>query len=231
MSEEIKDVKEEVKEEKVEVKSDSSSDEKEFSFEELTGMGEKKIPYNRFKEVNDEKKALKVELENMKTSVKQEIEEAILKEQVKAMANKPVDEFDDLLSEYPSKGNEDISGLKNEIKVLQDQLKNVADFTEQNALKQEINSLKKAFPSMNEEHVLTLKKMHKDASLEECAKFSHDQFLGHAKQVYEKMLEEKKAAKDSKLVTGAERIRNLKPEEKPKSLAEARAAMYKFMKE
>jgi len=73
--------------------------------------------------------------------------------------------------------------------------------------------------------------MHPDVSLEECAKFSHDKFYSHAKNIYEKMLEDKKAAQERKVISASEKMRNLKPEEKPKSLAEAKAAMEKFMKE
>lgn len=207
--------------------SDSSPEE----FGDLFGTTDNKIPYSRFKEVNDERKALKAELENVKSSVKTQVEDIVLKEQMKALTQQSKQDelsFDDL---DPIQNNSDISVLKEELNMLKNQLKTVSEFTENNVLNQNLQQLKSAFPGMNEEHVLALKKMHPNSDLEECAKYSHDKFTSHTKKLYNQMIEEKKVAQSQKSVLGAERIRNLKPEEQPKDLEEARVAFMKFMKE
>lgn len=231
MSNEEKDVKEVEKNEEIvkEEKSDSSPEEL-GNFDDLFGSTDNKIPYSRFKEVNDEKKALKAELDKTKTSIKEQVEEALLKEQMKALVA-PKDEWNLDSIDANAPVNTEVNSLKEELALLKGQLKIVSEFTENNALKQNLDNLRSSFPGMDEEHVLALKKMHPDANLEECAKYSHDKFNKHIKNLWNKTVEEKKAAQAQKSVIGAERIRNLKPEDKPKTLDEARAAFMKFTKD
>jgi hypothetical protein len=149
---------------------------------------------------------------------------------LEAQLTKPAEDDYSYLTE-PVVANKDVDTLKGEVEALRNQLKAVSEFTEKNALTQEMKQLKTSFPAMNNEHVLAIKKLRPDLALDECAKHSHDMFLSHAKETYQSMLEKKKADAETKKVTGPERIRNLKPGEAPKDLDKAKELMMKFMKD
>jgi hypothetical protein len=226
--------KEETKEEETSVEEKASStDPDEELYESVVGSKENKIPYSRFKEVNDAKKAAEAKIAEFESEVEARVEQEVrnrLIEQELVNKTRTDDEFN-FLSETEDTTKKEIEDLKGTIKQLSNQLEGVARYTEENILKQQLKQLKESFPAMNEEHVLAAKKLSPKADLEELAKYSNDMFLSHAKGIYQKMLDEKKVQANKAKVTGAERIKAMKPKEAPKSLEEAKDLMLKFVQE
>jgi len=59
-----------------------------INFDEIFGSEEsKQIPYGRFKQVNEEKKALKAEIDNLKAQQEKIIQDAVLRAKMEAMTS------------------------------------------------------------------------------------------------------------------------------------------------
>jgi len=220
-----KDVKIEEPKQETPTSPSNSQNESEISeFEQLSNFTENKIPYSRFKEVNDERKTLKQELDNLKSQINSKVEEAVYQAKMKNLIDNT-----QIPSYAAPEEDIEINVLKNEVNELKSQLQQFSRATESNLIKQELKQLKEIFPAMSEEHVLALRKTNPNASIEECAKYSHDQFSSHAKKVYEKLLQEKKQAAENlkTSISSFPKLPSMKPEERPKTIKEVTAFIKK----
>jgi len=233
-----KDTKQEdVKKEEAEATSAEETNEEkdEYGYDSIVGTKENKIPYSRFKEVNDKGKAAQAELDDLKASMNDQVNEAVkmkmLEDKLLNTEEAPVDDYSQYLDpdNNSAQTKAEVSELKAQIAQLTNQVQEVSAFAEQKALDQDLKVLKKEFPAMNTEHVLAIKKMKPNVSLEEIAKYSNDTFNNHAKETYQAMLEKKKSDAEKKKTVGVERIRNITADEKPKDIKDAKALMLKFM--
>jgi hypothetical protein len=214
--------------------SEASADEKEEEelYETIMGNKENKIPYSRFKEVNDAKKAAEAKIAELEAGISARVDQAVKDKLIEQqLLNKPEIEEDYSFLDPDSGTKQEVEALKQQISELAAQVQGVSQYTEENILKQELKNLKAIFPAMNEEHVLAAKKLSPNTSLEEIAKYSNDMFNNHAKKVFNEMIEQKKKAAETAKVVKKEAIKALPPEEKPKTMAEARKIMMQFMDE
>lgn len=211
--------------------SEASAEEKVDEYDSIMGSKENKIPYSRFKEVNDAKKAAEVKIAELEAGVDSRVAEAVKNQMIEQqLLNKPQEEDYSFLDPAPVDGTkQEVEALKEQIAVLGEQLQGVSRYTEENILKQELKNLKTIFPAMNEEHVLAAKKLSPNTSLEEIAKYSNDMFTNHAKEVFNKMIEQKKNAAETAKVVKKEAIKSLPPDAKPKTVAEATKLMMQFI--
>jgi hypothetical protein len=239
MAEEAKDVKEEVEEsttEEVENGSESATDkggESDFSDVELFGGQERDIPYSRFKEVNSKKKEAERELKHLQADMDSRVQDAVYKKELQLRR-----EYENRLAaqdttndygydNYESSDSAEVRALKAEVESLKKTVGDATNEIEKDKLKRELKSLKKEYPALQEEHVMAVAKIRPNWSWEECAEYSHQKMAAHVKNQYESMVANKKEAAKRKPL-GAEGIRNMKPEERPKSFQEAarKAAQY-----
>jgi len=201
------------------------------------------IPYSRFKEKVDQVKDLEKQINKIRTESEAstaktraemqsyyESEIARIQRDLSAKSNE--DTFDSYLHDedtskiskaYDSK----VSGLLQEINELKSTVKDLATTRETEVLRGQVTKLKDVYPSMDEEHVYAIKKIKPDWSLEECAEYSHNKWEEKLQSKFTKMMEEKKQAA-KKPVFGPDGKLNIKPNERPKSISEAKKMMLQW---
>jgi len=208
------------------VENQESSTEELNEFDELFGVSEDtgKIPYNRFKQVNDEKNVLKEQIASLKATVDAQIAEAVRNAKVDSLVNKS-DEIEEFTFEdTPSK---EISELKAMIERQANELKGMQQETKYKELSNQIKTLKASFPEMDEDTVLAYKQKRPDLPIEELAKYSHDRNRKKIEDAVTRILNEKKEAAKTNKVIGKESLRAFATKEgkERKSLSETEDAV------
>lgn len=239
-----KDVKEEVEEsttKEVVNESDSTTDKDKNEDEsndedvDLFGGQEGDIPYARFKEVNSKKKEAEKELNVLKNDMQSQVDDAVyrreleLRREYEDRLTNMQSTNDDSYDDYESGESADIKALKQEVSELQKTVKDNVSDLERDKLQRNIKSLKKEYPALQEEHVMAIAKIRPKWSWEECAEYSHKIMKTHVNNIYTDMVEQKKVAAKKKVTLGAEGLRNMKPEDKPKTFAEAAEKAVQFL--
>lgn len=227
MSEEQKDVKQEViapetAKASAEVKTDAKEEVNE----------DRAVPYARFKEVIDTKKTLEKKLKETESLVEQKVNETARQYQAyyeSELAKLQRQQQDIYATETPQSAPES-DVLKREIEMLKSTLNDVIVDREQTKIQTQINQLREVYPELDDEHVLAIKKLNPSMDLQEIAEHSHNKFSNLVKTRFNKMIEKKKEdAKKTVLVSDGKLV--LKPEEKPKTLKDAKKMYLKFMEE
>jgi hypothetical protein len=209
------------------------------------GVKDRAIPYSRFKEKVDQVKDLERKMKAIEQQSKEstnkvkaemqsyyESEIAKMKRDLDQKAQE--DTFDDYLDDDDVKKinrayEEKIQNLMNDISGLKEKVTDLSSQRESEVLRGQVTKLKEVYPSMDEEHVYAIKKIKPDWSLEECAEYSHNKWEEKLKTRWAKTMEEKKkAAKNS--IFGDDGQINIKPEERPKTMKEAKEMMLKWAK-
>lgn len=236
MSEDTKDVKETIQ--------DSSSD-KAAAVSVDTGKTEetkdifedenkRTIPYSRFKEMVDTKKGLEKQVKQMEKLVEDKVNETARQYQTYyeaelAKINRTLQSNDSLMTEESNPYDGKISELTSQLTNLRSTIENLRSESEVTKFNNEVSKLKDVYPMLDEEHVMAVKKIKPDWSLEECAEYSHVKWDGKIKGKVNEILEKKKeAAKKPVFVSGDKFV--LKPEEKPRNLKDAKKKYMEFMK-
>jgi len=234
MSEENKeDVKTEVTETSAEtkedVKTESSTETKEDEFD-FESDENRNIPYARFKKVNDKRKDVERKLKTFEAQMDVKVQDGVYRKEMELRrdyedrllsANKTnTDDFsyDDQNSVGTTR---EMDTLKQELSEIKKTLNDVSTQSERDRIKTTVSSLKDIYPELDEEHVYAMKRARPEWAWEDCAEYSHKKFSTHLQNKWKEMVENKKKAALKK-VTGSEGIRNLKPEDKPKTFKEAR---------
>jgi hypothetical protein len=197
-----------VKETTEEVVEDQESSTEELNeFDELFGVSEDtgKIPYNRFKQVNDEKNELKEQVNALKASVDAQIAEAVRNAKLDNLVNKPADEIEEFTFEDNS--SKEINELKAMIEKQANELRGMQQETRYKELSSQIKTLKTSFPEMDEDTVLAYKQKRPDLPLEELAKYSHDRNRKKIEDAVTRILNEKKEAAKQNKVIGKEALK------------------------
>lgn len=200
--------------------------------EENYETAQKDIPYPVFQKKNaklrETEKKLKDYEKNMERKVQEEVyrkEMELRREYEAKIMAKPKD--DDFTYDEPQK-LDDAKALKEEIESLRKQVTEVSTITEQDRINKTIDELKYEFPELGKEHVLAIKRARPDWNWDECAEYSHNYFKAELDKRWKGMVESKKQAATKK-ISGAEGIRSMKPEERPKSFKELQKFMVKNM--
>lgn len=225
--------------------SDSSTEAKDDDLDtDLFGTEEKQIPYKVFKERNSKLRETERKLKTLESEMERKLNDERYKieadvrrqyeDKLAALQRSQNQANDFSYDDYDSYGgssnvnaNKDVEVLKSEIEHLKKNLESVTTASEQERIKREVDTLKLEFPALDEEHVYAIKRARPEWSWEDCAEYSHNKFSKHLETKWKQLVEKKKAA-SSKKVVGAEGLRNLKPEDRPKSWADARKKVAQY---
>jgi hypothetical protein len=202
---------------------------------EVVESESRSIPYSRFKEVNDTKKDLEKRLKQMETTIEQRASDVARQYQtyyeseIAKLQRVKSEEVNPYLEPEPTQVfNEKFGGVSKEVDILKNELHALKSERELEKLNTQISKLKEIYPSLDEEHVLAIKKICPDKDISECAELSHTKFENEIKSRWSKLVEQKKQAAKKPVFETDGRI-NLKPEEKPKSFRDASKALKAHM--
>ena len=187
----------------------------------------KKVPFKRFKEVNDKAKSYQEQLAQQQARYEAELKrvEELAEIRVKARQDKerqskeldeldPYDRADKILSQ--------------KVEELESRLSRMTKHSEESDLKNSINSLKSIYPEADEIAVLGWKRAQPGKDLEELMAMSHNRQVDRDQQSLKNLIEKKKQRAKAAIPTREGGIR-LKESEKPKNLKEAHALVRRLM--
>jgi hypothetical protein len=186
------------------------------------------IPYARFKEKVTEVKDLKRAVEKLAAEkelygqqIAQQYQSYYESElaKVKRMGEQQTD-----YSYTQPVEDQRVGAISQEVNTLKNNIQKLQQEAETYKLQNQMGGLKPIYPEMDEEHVFSIKRLKPDWSLEECAEYSHKHFEEKINGRVRQMIEKKKEAAKKPVFGDGSKI-NLKPEERPKNLKEARARL------
>jgi hypothetical protein len=180
----------------------------------------KKIPYDRFKEVNEKAKALQRELEETKSrydsDLRKEVENAELRAMARARAST---KEEDVYVSDDSTDSGQVAQLVGKLKALESKLEQLDGKTSENVLRSQIKELERIYPDADIKAVLGWKKVTPKADLEELMQISHQETNEKFEKKMRALIDNKKE-KSKKALPNSGLI-SLKEGEKPKSLRDA----------
>lgn len=189
---------------------------------------QKAVPYARFKEINEKLKKLEEQSavnQFSKSDLDRAIEDAERRAAERFRAAQEAEEEESLPEEDRQQ-----RALLRELQSLRDEVTSLKETGSQSALKSEIAELKKRYPNADELAVLGWKKVHTGKSVEELMKTSHERNSEFVQGQIEKILEEKRARRKRATIPTEPGSIRLKPEEKPKTMADAGRAVKEYMR-
>jgi hypothetical protein len=205
---------------------------------DLTEGTNRTIPYARFKEKVEGYNNLKAEVEKIQEQFVKQTEERdrqwkqYYEAEMSAMArqNQNTDVYEDYDTDPVQKSYEDkVSKLVERLEKAEGRLAQIDEKEESRFLKSEMAKLREIYPEAGEEHVLALKKVKPNLTLEQCAERSHKYFMDNVNAKYSKMMEAKKEAAKKTVITGGKI--NIKPEDKPRTMKEAKEFLAKYLED
>jgi len=211
---------------------ESASDDDGIDDETLKLFEEqKKVPYNRFKEVNDKSKLALRELEDLKKRYQDDLRreretaEALAMSKMGGRSEKVEYEFvDDTKSSMPRELLDQISSLKREIATVRGE-------STEHRLKSDIERLNKRYPEADTLAVLGWHKSQPSSNLEDLMELSHTRNVERVETQLKNLLEQKKAkARLAAIPTRGVGIK-LSAEDRPKTFKEARNLMSRLVKQ
>lgn len=177
----------------------------------------KSVPYSRFKEKNEEAKALKSQLEAVEERHRSEVERLIHEQEaLRALKSKE----NEAIFDVEDDSDKEIKGLKTTITSLTKKLENLEGVQSQAQLSMQIEKLQAKYPEADTLAVLGWKKHKPDIDLEEAMEMSHNRNLERGQKLVKDLIEKKKAKKESSIPTKEFGFK-LKDSEKPKTVQDA----------
>jgi len=191
------------------------------------------VPYARFRESRQELKRAKAELQGLKEEFELsqlQVRDAERRALTAAQANSKNASDDYLdLDEDPGKSSPKLTEALAQIKAMKDELGGLKAAHSQASLRNELSTLKSAYPELIEEHVLALKKYKPDLTLDEAAELSHTMVQSRVRNAVSKILEEKKKQQQQQpKLTGVESVLKFKGE-RPKTIGEATKVLRRML--
>lgn len=191
---------------------------------------DKKIPYSRFKEVNDAKKTLEQQLAEKEAEWQKKLERELDLERIRLQGQqtKAKDDDYDLVFEDEQVSKE-VAELKQQIAELKEANQNVTSRLDNDRWNTKLTRLQAKYPNADVDAVLGwAKSMGKGYDdLEDLMAHSDQKMEAAVQKRLQQIVENKKKARESAIPSG-NRIQ-LKPEERPKSVKEASRAARKFL--
>lgn len=179
----------------------------------------KKVPYDRFKEVNEKAKSYQRQLEEQKSRFEADLRKEVENAELRAAAKyKPKEEEIYLTSEVS--GDKQVASLLEKIGKLESKIEKLDSMTSQSSLQTQIERLEKAYPEADSMAVLGWKKVQPHADLEELMALSHQKEIEKMEKKLRGLIEKKKEKAKTSSPTQSGLI-SLKEGEKPKTLREA----------
>jgi len=207
------------------------TDEQELELEETDleefSKDDKKIPYSRFKEVNEKSKALEEELQSWKSryqsDLQRELETAELRIMNRIKREQEAAEYDSVLD--PSE--REIRSLKDEINRLRGDLGGVTTQLNETQLETKLRALKVEYPEADDLAVLGWMKVNPKADLGDLMRESHTRNKGRVESALRNLLENKKKKAKQRIPSGPGRI-EIKPDKPITSIKDAGEAAKRF---
>lgn len=197
----------------------------------------KTVPYTVFKERNAKLREAERKLKTIDSDVQRRVQDEVYRREMELrrhyesrLAGQSQDVNDFTYGDETAAPSKEVELMRREIQTLKQGLNEVSTASEQDRIRREVTTLKHEFPALDEEHVYAIKRARPEWSWEECAEHSHNKFKTHLETKWKELVEKKKVASTKKVV-GAEGLRNLKPEDRPKTWADARKKMADYYKD
>ncbi len=210
-------------EEKVEAKEDKV----ELEESDLELLAEqKKVPYNRFKEVNEEKKSLQYKLDEIERRHADDTRRAVDDAERRVAARLETDkvgEDDSLLEPWQV----EVNRLNRELGKAKEEISTVKGEASTTRLESQMHNLRDRYPEADEVAVLGWKKSQPHRDLTELMEMSHNRSIDRAEVQLRNLLTAKKERAKGALIVG-ERGIQLKEEDKPKSMRAAKEMVAKW---
>lgn len=188
---------------------------------------EKAIPYGRFKEINEQKKALEAQVKHLQSqfevSRQRAEQDAELRAEMRLRREKEevalADE--DPWTKIGKKADSQYQNLEMKVRELNEQLK-------AKELNETLKDLKNKFPHANELAALGIKKANPSVDLEEIMASLHQNTVEAAEGIVRGVLDQKKKKAESTVPTRSQGFK-LKEEDRPKSIKDATRAAMKWL--
>ena len=234
-----KTVKEDVKQEStepstveaaVEQKPEVKEPEVDLDEKDLDAVAEeaKKIPYSRFKEVNEKAKRLEQITKQQEAAFQAQLQRAAEDAELRAMARFQKQKEEESLSSVLEPWEKNDRSHAEEIAALRSELQSLKSQTVEARLHTDLQKLKDRYPDADEAAVLGWKRANPNIDLEEAMEMSHQRNNEMVERKVREIIERKKkqAQKPSQTTKGA--TFKLDGVEKPKSLGELRKVLSKL---
>ena len=211
-----------------EAKADESAEVTDFTDEDLAMVEkERSVPYNRFKEVNEEKNAAKQTLEQATEQHKMQMEALAAQYEARMAAQKAPAQEDYTIDYGETVHAEQV--LRKEITELRNEIGNLKGWKEESSFQSEMGTLKNKYPEADTNAVLGWKKVFPSAKIEALMQKSHDDNKARVETTLRRILDEKKNKAKNSVISGSPTIK-LKESERPKTLSEATKAAKEYFK-
>jgi len=184
----------------------------------------KKVPYNRFKEVNDERKNLSSQIDELKNKYESEMQTQARMYEAKLKASEePYETVDEV---------DEVSSLKKEIDSLKTQINHVVAQTRGQIESQELERLLGEFPDADKNAVLGWRRVMPKATLRELVEHSHNELTERVNSKIKAILEEKKKRiTQQKIPVARGTSIKINSTERPKNISDAGRLARQFLAE
>lgn len=211
------------------------SEELDLDESDLTDVDEsQKVPYARFKQVNDKVKERDRAIETYKAQTQAQMQNLVAElEALRSIKSQNVQTQDDsgiLDLDQMDPGQKVIQNLVKEIHALKGQVTNLSNKTSQESLKFKVDEAIKKFPKADKLAVMGIMKYDPALDIEEVAESLHQKVMAERTEGIKELIErkKKKAAAGTLPLSETGMVR-LKESEKPKSVKEASERLKSFM--
>ena len=208
---------------KAQEKEDASLDESDLDILEEG----KKIPYSRFKEVNDKAKLAQKALADREREFDVRLQREVELAEIRARAK--VDKESADVNNYLTDEEREKAELKGELRRLKDELGGIRGEMSTQKTENKIKRLETEYPEADSLAVLGwARQLGPEADLDELMERSHNRNIERAQASVRTIIEKKKAKAKQAIPTGESGFR-LKDSDKPKSLSEAHSLVRRIM--
>src|SRR3990167_2641814 len=207
----------------------SEAEELELDESDLEKVSTHKVPYKRFKEVNDELKRYRKELEAQKTQMDKEMRLLLAEEKLKlqeAYAGRYRTE--EIETEYDPVKLE-LQALRKSQTDLAEELDRVRGEKRRVDLDKEIESARELYPYADDYAILGIKKSRPEMSIKDIAELLHNNVNSKIEAKYKELISKKKKNIEKTLTDDSAKVAPKDPQ-KPKTFKDAKAAAMAFLK-
>ena len=210
---------------------DSKSDDMELlSEQDLETLEGKKIPYTRFKEVNEKAKTYELQLKDSERRHQEDLRRAVEDAELRASQRFQKAREDESIMDQIDPTQREVSTLKNEIATLKGTLSQVLSKAEQSELSASIKQLEGKYPEANPVAVLAIAKHLKRTSMEDIEELmldDHTRSVDKTQRQLREIIEQKKQKAKAAMPTREGGIK-LKDTDRPKTIKEAGQKLRNF---
>ncbi len=189
-----------------------------------------KIPYSRFKEVNEKAKRLEAEKDEAVATYKAQLQRALAEaEALRSLPRAPSNQDEGILDLGGDPGQEAMKALMTEFKSLKGEVTELRTKTSHDSLQTKIREVKAKYPDADELAVMGVLKHNPRLDPEEVAETLQKNVDAKVEKRIQQMLEHKAAKKKQATLPTSETGFRLKESEKPKTVKEASAKLKQLM--